>query len=419
MRTRKGGYPSLTDGITFSIRPAVSKIGKRTMKDAPERPCKQAASSRSRYFGASEIDNLPDDLLTAVMVAVSSTASSPQDLINAMLTCRKFCASATHQQVLASAAIPAFAMKAQNWSDGAHRFLKKCADAGNVEACYTLGMIWFYCLNSRVGGASLIAKAAMASHAPALHSLAVIQFNGSGGSRRDKNLKAGVSLCLRAASLGHVDAMRELGHCLQDGYGAAKNIPEGRRLLLEANAREAAAAISSCPHNFIEAALQMTGKTGTIRCHHHRREADSTKSDATQEAVLNQANIFGADVEHNVNPIFKLLQGGGCFLLSDFGCNVPPPKLHVANRFLVNWFSLHPPVPGLRLCSHANCGRPETRRHEFRRCSACGSVHYCSRACQALDWKIRHKHECNPHIIWGNQQDNDPHNEDLFAFNDA
>ncbi|KAJ7276561.1 hypothetical protein O6H91_23G014800 [Diphasiastrum complanatum] len=418
MRTRKGGYPSLTDGITFSIRPAVSKICKRTMKDAPGRPCKQAATSRTRYFGACVIDTLPDDLLMAVILAVSSTASSPQDLINAMLTCRRFCAAATHPQVLANAAISAFAVKAESWSDGGHRFLKKCADAGNVEACYTLGMIWFYCLNSRVRGASLIAKAAMASHAPALHSLAVIQFNGSGGSRRDKDLKAGVNLCAKAASLGYVDAIRELGHCLQDGYGAAKNMPEGRRLLLEANAREAAAAMSACPHGFIEAALQMTGNTGVTNYHHQRRVAASQKSVAIQDAVLNQANVYGAIVEHS-NLMFQLLQGGGCFLLSDFGCNVPSPKVHVANKFLVKWFSLHPLAPGLRLCSHVNCGRPETRRHEFRRCSACGSVHYCSRACQALDWKIRHKHDCNPHVIWENQQNNDLQDENLFAFDDV
>lgn len=35
-------------------------------------------------------------------------------------------------------------VKAQNWSDSAQRFLKQCADAGNVEACYTLGMVSIY-----------------------------------------------------------------------------------------------------------------------------------------------------------------------------------------------------------------------------------------------------------------------------------
>uniref|UniRef100_A0A0A9A7G7 MYND-type domain-containing protein n=1 Tax=Arundo donax TaxID=35708 RepID=A0A0A9A7G7_ARUDO len=48
----------------------------------------------------------------------------------------------------------------------------------------------------------------------------------------------------------------------------------------------------------------------------------------------------------------------------------------------------------LRLCSHARCGRRETRRHEFRRCSVCGSASYCSRSCQALDWKRAHRGQC-------------------------
>ena len=54
----------------------------------------------------------------------------------------------------------------------------------------------------------------------------------------------------------------------------------------------------------------------------------------------------------------------------------------------------------LRLCSHARCGRRETRRHEFRRCSVCGSANYCSRACQALHWKMAHKAECTPMDRW-------------------
>jgi hypothetical protein len=54
----------------------------------------------------------------------------------------------------------------------------------------------------------------------------------------------------------------------------------------------------------------------------------------------------------------------------------------------------------LRLCSHVRCGRRETRRHEFRRCSVCGAANYCSRACQALDWKRAHKAQCVPMDRW-------------------
>eukprot|EP00249_Psilotum_nudum_P009539 c22000_g1_i2 orf=566-1387(+) len=256
----------------------------------------------------------------------------------------------------------------------------------------------------------MMAKAAMASHATALHSLAVIQFNGSGGTRKEKDLKAGVALCARAASLGHVDAMRELGHCLQDGYGVAKNIPEGRRLLLEANAREAAAAVAASPRAFVETALQLAHISG-IGCLHHRLQYRSalTKLEAAQRAAVGQAvapaigDTFNLE-RHSV--VYRLLHGGACSLLSDFGCNVPPPKLHMANKFLVDWFAMHPPTSGLRLCSHSNCGRPETRRHEFRRCSACGCVNYCSRACQALDWKLRHKYDCTPVADWEDRDEN-------------
>ncbi|VVA35723.1 PREDICTED: F-box [Prunus dulcis] len=57
-------------------------------------------------------------------------------------------------------------------------------------------------MQNRGSGASLMAKG----------------LNGSGGSQKEKDLRAGVALCTRATSLSHVDALRELGHCLQDGY---------------------------------------------------------------------------------------------------------------------------------------------------------------------------------------------------------
>lgn len=230
-----------------------------------------------------------------------------------------------------------------------------------VSLCYI--QIRFYCLQNRGSGASLMAKAAISSHAPALYSLSVVQFNGSGGSKNDKDLRAGVALCARAAFLGHIDALRELGHCLQDGYGVKQNIAEGRRFLVQANARELATVLSTAP-----SALTSSGSWLTW----------------------------------NPLPNHRHVVGSGCPLLSDFGCNVPAPEAHPANQFLTDWFSARGgnPGPGLRLCSHSGCGRPETRRHEFRRCSVCGAVNYCSRACQALDWKMRHKAECAPVERW-------------------
>ena len=43
--------------------------------------------------------------------------------------------------VLSKASPKTMAIKANNWSDSVHRFLKICSDAGNVDACYTLGMV--------------------------------------------------------------------------------------------------------------------------------------------------------------------------------------------------------------------------------------------------------------------------------------
>uniref|UniRef100_A0A7N0TXE8 MYND-type domain-containing protein n=1 Tax=Kalanchoe fedtschenkoi TaxID=63787 RepID=A0A7N0TXE8_KALFE len=297
-------------------------------------------------------DALPDDLVLSILCKLSASAGSPADLINAQLTCKRMRSLGMHSIVLEKASMKALTFRARNWSENAHRFLKMCSDSGNVEASYTLGMIRFYVLENRASGASLMAKAAINSHAPSLYSLAIIQFNGSGGSKSDKDLRAGAALCARASFLGHVDALRELGHCLQDGYGVRQNIVEGRRFLVQANARELAAVMKSQP-------------------------------------VRWQTEVAAAE-------------SSPCSLLSDFGCDVQPPEVHPANRFLTEWFAARGGDlgAGLRMCSNQGCGRPETRNHEFRRCSICGVVNYCSRACQALDWKLRHKTACVPVGRW-------------------
>ncbi|KAL9243395.1 hypothetical protein vseg_017288 [Gypsophila vaccaria] len=294
-------------------------------------------------------DKLPDDLLISILSNLSSSSSSPSHFINALLVCKRFNRLGLNRVVLSKTCSNVLGLKAKKWCESAHRFLKLCVDAGSVDAYYFLGMIRFYCLESKRSGASLMAKAAIKGHAPALYSLAVIQFNGSGGAKCNRDLRSGVALCARAACFGHVDAFRELGHCLQDGYGIAQNIPAGRRLLIQANARELASALPYV-----------------------------------------KSMSFGKS--KNVSD----LVGSGCgSLMSDFGCNVPVLEPHPANRFLVEWFGIHGPGQGLRLCSHYGCGRPETRPHEFRRCSVCGAVNYCSRGCQAMDWKMRHKMECS------------------------
>ncbi|KAL4638621.1 hypothetical protein ACB092_03G159700 [Castanea dentata] len=367
MRTRRGlCYPRVVEDKNM-------RVVKRRRDFAAEQ-----VSYRKRSRNSSDIagkrdlfDSLPDDLVISILCKLSSSATCPSDFANVLLTCRRLNGLGLNSLVLSKTSQKTFAIRAKNWSEFAHRFLKLCADAGNVEACYTLGMIRFYCLHNRGSGASLMAKAAISSHAQALYSLAVIQFNGSGGSKNDKDLRAGVALCARAAFLGHIDALRELGHCLQDGYGVRQNITEGRRFLVQANARELAAVFATSTNP--TRPLFTWNPLPLPHPHPHPRTVNSGGGG-----------------------------GGGCPLLSDFGCNVPAPEAHPANRFMSEWFAARAgiPGPGLRLCSHVGCGRPETRRHEFRRCSVCGTVNYCSRACQALDWKMKHKAECTPTERW-------------------
>ncbi|RLN22863.1 F-box protein [Panicum miliaceum] len=255
MRTRSGSLYSNNGGEVA--------VGQKRMRTAP--PMGQSAVAgecagggrRKRLVGGPDyLDVLPDDLVLSILSKLAASASAPSDLLSVHLTCKRLNELGRHDMVFAKASPASLAVKAAAWSEPAQRFLKRCADAGNLEACYILGVIRFYCLGSRSSGAALLARAAVGGHAAALYSLAVIQFNGSGGAKSDRDLRAGAAL---------------------DGDGD------------------------------------------------------------------------GAE---------------------------------------------------LRLCSHVRCGRRETRRHEFRRCSVCGAANYCSRACQALDWKRAHKAQCVPMDRW-------------------
>ncbi|KAE8698912.1 F-box protein [Hibiscus syriacus] len=384
MRTRRGFCYPRADVCLEKTVVKITGFAGDNMGCRKRRRLSPEISRKRDYF-----DALPDDLVISVLSKLSSTARCPSDFANALVVCKRLNSLALYPLVLSKASPKMFAIKARNWSESIRRFLKNCADAGNVEACYTLGMILFYCLENRESGASLIAKAAINSHAPALYSLAVIQFNGSGGSKNDKDLRAGVVLCARAAFLGHIDALRELGHCLRDGYGVRQNVIEGRRFLVQANARELAAVLSSV---------------------------------GTSKKIMRSWLTWSLHPDLNLSQRHPAVPG--CPLLSDFGCNVLAPEAHPASKFLVEWFSARGcvPGPGLRLCSHIGCGRPETTKHEFRRCSVCGAVYYCSRACQTLDWKLRHKAECAPVERWldeegdgfeGNEAVNE--NDDVIA----
>lgn len=206
-------------------------------------------NSKKKTARSDHFDRLPDDLVIFILCLLSSSASRPSDFICVLLTCKKFHQLGLSPRVLSQAGAKSLAIRAKNWSENAYRFLKRCIVAGNMEASYMLGMIEFYCVQRRKTGSSLMAKAAMKSHGLALYSLAVIQFNGSGGSCNDKDLTAGVVLCVRAASLGHIEAIRELGHCLLDGYGIRQNVAEGQKLLNKANASEVLPAPAPHPAN--------------------------------------------------------------------------------------------------------------------------------------------------------------------------
>ncbi|KAI3501858.1 hypothetical protein L1887_29884 [Cichorium endivia] len=346
MRTRSGNLYPMEDNLTGRKRKDRDLTGAGKLTGRTRRKTLSA--------GFDNFDRLPDELVLSILTFVGSKAVCPADFMAVLATCKRFRGLGNDSSVLSKASTETFAVTAKKWSESAHRFLKRCSDAGNVEACYTLGMIRFYCFQNWQYGASLMAKAAMSSHAPSFYSLAVIHFNGSGGTKAKKDLAGGVSLCARAAFLGHIDALRELGHCLQDGYGVTQNIAEGRRFLVQANARELAAARSTIPSVLVP--------------------VDWLK---LNPVVIRRGNALVP----------------GCPLLSDFGCNVTM-DYHPVNRFLAGWFTDRVPSPELLICSHAGCGRPETRMQEFRRCAACGVVNYCSRACQAQDWKLRHHKEC-------------------------
>ncbi|GJN16902.1 hypothetical protein PR202_gb03928 [Eleusine coracana subsp. coracana] len=366
MRTRSGSLYSSSAAAGYS---ATAVMGKKRTRASPSAWSGQSAVAgecsggrrRKRLAGGPDyLDELPDDLVLSILAKVAASATAPSDLLSVHLTCKRLNGLGRHDMVFANASPASLAVKAASWSESAQRFLKRCADAGNLEACYIVGMIRFYCLGHRSGGKALLARAAVGMHAAAHYSLAVIKFNGSGGTKADRDLHAGAALCSRAAALGHVDALRELGHCYQDGYGVRRDPAEGRRLLVLANARELTFALSAAS-----------------------------------------------------NPAFTIPLGGGACspLLSDFGWSLPEAEPHAVNQFMVDWWAADRGVckdPAeedgesveLRLCSNVRCGRRETRRHEFRRCSVCGAANYCSRACQALDWKRAHRALCVPNERW-------------------
>ena len=323
-------------------------------------------------------------------------------------------------------------ISASSWTRGASAFAERCVDAGSPFATFFVGSVLFYtstgaeahqggssdsshasssasssrdsasvalaASRARARGASLLARAAVAGSEEAHHTLAVVHFNGSGGGRRDKDPEAGAALLARGNLLfGSVAAKRELGHCLQDGFGVERDPALGRRLLREAAAEDARAA------DFDTAVAAATAAAAEAEERLRKRNDITT----LQAAVDAAAEVSQAASDAAAQHLTHLVSRESRFLLEWFGPSAgsgrssssektrrrPPPA---SSDAAAPAELCHPLAPGTTLCSHPLCGRPETRRHEFRRCSCCGRVRYCSRSCQSSDWRLQHKFACLP-----------------------
>ncbi|CAI5534133.1 unnamed protein product [Closterium sp. Naga37s-1] len=385
----------------------------------------RASETKAVAQSSSSLDMIPDDVLSLIATSVASKCASAAEFASLRLSCKRFHDVATFPEVLSALPISALTCPARAYSASYRSFLRACADARNNEAAFLLGMIEFYCLGDRKDGIKHLVQAAKAGHPGALHSLAVVHFNGSGGAVPERKLSVGVLLCASAAQQGHVAALRELGHCLQDGYGIKKNVAEGRRLLMEANLREfAASQVLSGEGGFPEAEQklrQLDAVIKSVKAVIPKLSSDEARSNEqvkdgqvpASAAAESRAQDHVCAHEHThagpCNPPSangasspaQLLQSlCRCLrpLMSDFGCAVPDLPLPPASRFLLEWNAEHgvpAPEGGLKVCGNVRCGRPETREKEFRCCAVCSGPSYCSRACQALDWRAGHMDACH------------------------
>ncbi|KAG6495939.1 hypothetical protein ZIOFF_043775 [Zingiber officinale] len=108
-------------------------------------PCKRrrVQFDGEEYSGekACLFDRLPDDIVLSILCCLSASAERPSDLVSVMTTCKRMNRLGKNPLVLEKATLKSFSIRGENWSPQAHKFLERCADAGNVEACYLFGMV--------------------------------------------------------------------------------------------------------------------------------------------------------------------------------------------------------------------------------------------------------------------------------------
>lgn len=139
MRTRRGACYSCH--AAAGEAPESQHRRKRRRTTATAAPEGSPAGAAAASGLGDMFDELPDDLVVTILADVAATAGCPGDLAGAMLACKRFRALGQSKAVLARASPRCLAVRAEAWSDDAHRFLQRCADAGNLEACYLLGMV--------------------------------------------------------------------------------------------------------------------------------------------------------------------------------------------------------------------------------------------------------------------------------------
>ena len=360
--------------------------------------------------------------------------------------------------------------------------------------------ITFYCLKDHREGLFQLSRAASAGHPDALHSLSVIHFNGSAGNRSDRNPSLAVLLAAQAAAAGNLTALKELGHCLMDGYGVERNAAEGRRILVKANRAEEEKRrvvpdssmskrqrMSNSPDEAAEGTWDTQMEDGRApgslsgsqlatghACQHCVPVACSQAADngstegqprvssglvlpasaweatevqqgresdrpdgwraAPPPTALKRTMSTPSHVGHHAGASYPASAHADPheqnILRSNFsaiatvarylrygprraydGVSRPASNLpsrmraqhntggvekgcYTVNRFMLDWHKMHGLPAGQNVCGNQMCGRVESRCQEFRCCSACTLVPYCSRACQAADWKVGHKRVC-------------------------